>query len=71
MAVHRTLAMCRRLKVLRENSKLTQQDVANKLHISQAAYSRLEKGEVEIPLSKLIDLSELYKLSLVRLLEGI
>ena len=63
--------MCRRLRVLREGKKLTQQDVAQRLGISQAAYSRLEKGEVEIPLSKLIDLAELYSLSLVMLIEGI
>jgi transcriptional regulator with XRE-family HTH domain len=39
--------------------------------VSQAAYSRLEKGEVEIALSKLFTLSELYGISLHVLVEGI
>jgi transcriptional regulator with XRE-family HTH domain len=63
--------MCRRLRVLREEKLLTQSDVAEKLGVSQAAYSRLEKGEIEVSLNKLIKLSELYGLSLAVLLEGV
>lgn len=71
MAIHRQLVMCRRLRVLREEKLLTQSDVAEKLGVSQAAYSRLEKGEIEVSLNKLIKLSELYGLSLAVLLEGV
>ena len=71
MAIHRQLVMCRRLRVLREEKMLTQSDVAEKLGVSQAAYSRLEKGEIEVSLNKLIKLSELYGLSLAVLLEGV
>lgn len=63
--------MCRRLRFLREEAKLTQSEVAEHLCVSQAAYSRLEKGEVEIPLSKLFILSELYELPLHKLIEDI
>jgi len=63
--------MCRRLRVLREEKALTQRDVAEKLGISQAAYSRLEKGEVEVSLNKLIKLSEVYGVDLAVMLEGV
>jgi transcriptional regulator with XRE-family HTH domain len=45
--------------------------VADALCVSQAAYSRLEKGEVEISLTKLMSLSELYGVSLSVLIDGI
>lgn len=63
--------MCRRLRVLREGKLLTQRDVAERLGISQAAYSRLEKGEVEVSLNKLIKLSEVYGVDLTVMLEGV
>jgi transcriptional regulator with XRE-family HTH domain len=56
---------------LREEKALTQRDVAEKLGISQAAYSRLEKGEVEVSLNKLIKLSEVYGVDLAVMLEGV
>jgi len=63
--------MCRRIKGLRMRAGLTQMQVADVLCVSQAAYSRLEKGEVEISLTKLFALSEFYKVSLHKLIEGI
>jgi len=63
--------MCRRLKSLRNAKGYNQQYVARWLTISQAAYSRLESGEVELTLSKLILLAELYHLDLTVLLQGI
>jgi transcriptional regulator with XRE-family HTH domain len=45
--------------------------VAEALSVSQAAYSRLEKGEVEVSLTKLFVLSELYGISLHALIDGI
>lgn len=63
--------MCRRLRYLREQAGLTQSEVAEHLCVSQAAYCRLEKGEVEIALTKLFVLSELYKVSLHQMIEDI
>jgi transcriptional regulator with XRE-family HTH domain len=63
--------MCRRIKGLRVHAGLTQMQAAEALCVSQAAYSRLEKGEVEISLTKLFVLSELYGISLHKLIEGI
>lgn len=63
--------MCRRLKHLRDTKGLTQKAVADYLQISQAAYSRLEKGEIEISLSKLFSLGDLYRLSVSKMMEDI
>lgn len=63
--------MCRRIRWLRENEGLTQMQVAEALAISQAAYCRLEKGEVEVSLTKLFVLSELYGIPLQDLLRGV
>lgn len=71
MAIHRQLVLCRRIRGLRESSGLTQMQAAEALCVSQAAYSRLEKGEVEISLSKLFVLAELYGISLHALIDGI
>lgn len=50
---------------------LTQQEVAGQLGISQAAYSRLEKGEVEVSYMKLIALCELFAVPLLHLLDEV
>ena len=71
MAIHRQLAMCRRLKHLRDVQGYTQKGVADYLSISQAAYSRLEKGEIEISLTKLLALSDLYRLPVSKMMDGI
>lgn len=59
------------MRGLREKEGYTQQYVAEVLGVSQAAYCRLEKGEVEISLTKLCALGELYKLPLQELIKGI
>lgn len=63
--------MCRRLKHLRDQAGYTQKSVADYLSISQAAYSRLEKGEIEISLTKLLALSDLYRLPAAQMLSDI
>jgi transcriptional regulator with XRE-family HTH domain len=41
-------AMCRRIKELRENYKISQEQMANVLEITEQRYSCIEKGQVEI-----------------------
>jgi transcriptional regulator with XRE-family HTH domain len=60
MAIYRQLTICRRVKALRIHAGMTQSDVAEHMSISQAAYSRLETGEVEISVLKLLELCDLY-----------
>lgn len=52
--------MYRRLRDLREDRDLNQTEVAAKLHISQATYSRYESGALDIPSAALIALAEFY-----------
>lgn len=59
------------MRHLRVEAGYTQLDVAEKLGISQAAYSRLETGEVDITITKLIDLAELYGMGLTTITEGL
>jgi|DEB0MinimDraft_10_1074344.scaffolds.fasta_scaffold27760_2 DNA-binding XRE family transcriptional regulator len=71
LAIHRQLTLCRRIRALREYNKFTQAEIAERLGVSQAAYSRLEKGEIEISIMKLIALSEIYDIRLQELVKGI
>lgn len=58
-----------RIKDLREESKLTQREVSDHLHIRQNTYSQYESGKRQIPLNFLIMLAELYKTSTDYILE--
>lgn len=56
--------MYRRLRDLREDRDLNQQDIANILSISQATYSRYESGALDIPSVSLIRLAQYYNTSI-------
>lgn len=68
MAIYRQLTLCERIRYLRQKAGFTQVQVAEKLAVSQAAYCRLEKGEIEFTVSKLFELSDLYGVSASELL---
>ncbi len=50
----------RRLRDLREDHDLTQQQVAEYLHMKQPQYNRYERGLRDIPSDVLIALAKLY-----------
>ena len=52
-----------RLKDLREDLDLTQENVAGILKIQQTVYSRYERGIQNIPLEHLLVLADFYKTS--------
>ena len=52
-----------RLKDLREDSDLTQGELAKLLHIKQNTYSQYENGQRQLPLEALITLARYYKTS--------
>lgn len=56
--------MYKRIRDLREDRDLTQQQLADRLNISQATYSRYESGNLDVPSSVLIRLSEFYSVSI-------
>ena len=49
-----------RIRDLREDKDLNQQDLAKLLNVSQATYSRYESGTLDIPTSALIKLADYY-----------
>ena len=55
--------MYQRIRDLREDADLTQQQVAEILGTSQTMYARYERGANEMPIRHLIALSKLYKVS--------
>ena len=52
-----------RIKYLREDSDLTQQQIADSLHIKQNTYCQYETGRRQIPIELLIALAKYYKVS--------
>ena len=58
-----------RLAQLRHEAALTQQAVADILHMRRDVYRRYEKGVYELPLWALIKLTKLYKVSTDYILE--
>lgn len=57
------LMYIRRIRDLREDHDLTQQNVADILGTSQTMYARYERGANELPLRHLLTLCELYQVS--------
>ncbi|MBR2335575.1 MAG: helix-turn-helix transcriptional regulator [Clostridia bacterium] len=55
--------MYRRIRDLREDSDLTQREVARILNCSQQVYSNYELGQRDVPTDILIRLSEFYNVS--------
>ena len=53
-----------RIRDLREDSDLKQQQIADYLHCDQSLYSKYERGEREIPLSAIIMLAQYYGTSI-------
>lgn len=58
----------KRIEALRIDHDLTQQDVADFLHIQREVYRRYEKGTRIIPVEFLIQLAEYYQTSVDYLL---
>lgn len=59
-----------RLRDMREDNDLSQDDVAKVLGIKQTVYSRYERGFQTIPLEHLIKLAQLYQVSIDYLTEN-
>lgn len=58
-----------RLLDLRIDKNLTQSAIAHSLNCSQRMYSRYERGEVDIPLSLLVELAKYHDTSIDYLLK--
>lgn len=65
----RKFAVKNRLRELREDSDMSQTQLAKLLDMSQTGYSKYETGENDIPTSILIKLSKIYNTSIDYILE--
>ncbi len=53
-----------RLRDLRENKELTQNDLAKISNVSQTTYSRYESGNLNVPVESLKELAKVYNTSI-------
>lgn len=53
-----------RIREIRENHGLTQQKVADLLHIGQRTYADYESGKTRIPIDSILILAQYYNVSL-------
>lgn len=58
-----------RLKMMREDSDITQKQIADYLHIKQNTYSQYENGQRGIPIETLIKLAKFFSTSTDYILE--
>lgn len=63
-------SIAKRIRELRRTEKLTQKQVAEKLFISQAAYSLIEKGQNCLGVEHVIRLSKMYDVTTDFILMG-
>lgn len=57
-----------RIRDLREDRDLTQQEMGQILSCSQRVYSNYERGDIDIPTATLIKIADFYKVSVDYLL---
>ena len=62
------MKVCEKIKHLRQMQNLSQEEVAEKLGMTPNGYGGIERGEVDIKLSRLEQLSELFGVELIELL---
>jgi transcriptional regulator with XRE-family HTH domain len=60
--------MYQRIRDLREDKDLSQEQLAKLLNVSQTTYSRYETGKIDIPSQSLIKLAQYYSTSVDYLL---
>ena len=53
-----------RIREIREDNSLTQQKIADLLHIGQRTYAHYESGKTRIPIDSLLILARFYDISL-------
>lgn len=59
-----------KIRILREQKKLRHEDMADRLGISQSAYSRLEKGDAKLDVERLQKIAEVLEVPLEDLINS-
>jgi len=57
------------VRKIRQQKGLSQENVANEIGLSQSQYSRIEQGDCAVPYEKVTEISNVLKVSLMRLLK--
>lgn len=60
-----------RLRQLRKKKGLTQQEIAEQLHMSQNAYSLLESGKTKLDIQRLYLLAMFYQISVYDIIDNL
>ena len=63
------MKVCEKIKHLRQLQGLSQEEVAEKLNMTPNGYGGIERGEVDIKLSRLEQISDLFGVNLSDLIE--
>jgi predicted transcriptional regulator len=59
------------LRARREALEMTQEEVAQKLGMSQSAIAKIEAGTLDTPLARLVQMAAIYKTSVMEIMEAI
>ncbi|NLA25332.1 MAG: helix-turn-helix transcriptional regulator [Bacteroidales bacterium] len=59
-----------RIKSIRESKNLTQEHIANKLNISQRAYSSIENGKTQLTVDRLFEIADALQVSVGTLMSS-
>ncbi|MDO4227752.1 helix-turn-helix domain-containing protein [Neisseria sp.] len=62
------MAVSDKIRALRELNNWSQEEMAERMHISKSSYSRLERDESKLDLSKLEKLAAIFKVDIAELL---
>jgi transcriptional regulator with XRE-family HTH domain len=58
------------VKALRVANSLTQEEIASAINLKKSTFSRMERGEFEITLSRLVELADFFGVTVVSLIDG-
>lgn len=57
------IQVCENIRKIRELSGLTREFVASELNLSPSGYGKIERGEVDLTISRLFEIAEVLKVS--------
>ncbi len=58
-----------KLKQLREVNQWSQEDMAEKIHVTPSSYSKIERGETRLTLERLEQLAEVFNVDISKLIQ--
>jgi transcriptional regulator with XRE-family HTH domain len=61
------MQVCERIRIFRQLKGWTQEEMAHRLEMSVSGYGGIERGEIDIPLSRLEKIARVFEISLAEL----